>query len=173
MLSFSCSCRSFQVLTSTFSLGSVPLTCSTVSTTSSSLLASVSPPSPSESPNSSSSVCAGLRSCCRHLWPWLQNAEDDLAGADWISVVSEEDHPSSLWCVAVGLGNSRDGELSQGVAAGDVGVGVTGGGVDTRDSNGGDDGARMDAPCGPLDTVKLKPVSLDWFCNACRCSGCC
>ena len=102
----------------------------------------------------------------------MQNAKDNLAGADWISGVSEEDHPSSLRCVAVGLGNSRDGELSQGVAAGDVGMGVTGGGVDTRDSNGGNNGARMDAPCRPLDTVKLKLVSLDGFCNAHQCSEC-
>lgn len=70
------------------------------------------------------------------------------------------------------LSDSGDGEASRDVtdvAAGDVGAGVTGGGVDTRDDDGGGDGAGMDVfstSCRPLDTVKLKPVSFDWFRNA-------
>jgi hypothetical protein len=77
----------------------------------------------------------------------------------------------------VGLSDVSGSEVSLDIAAGDVGV--IGGGVDTGDGNGGSNGVGTDvisASCGlawPLDMVKSKPVSLVWFCIACRCLGHC
>jgi hypothetical protein len=83
--------------------------------------------------------------------------------------------PWSLGHVS-GLDNGDIGEASQDTTPEDVGAGVGEDEVNIGGGDGGSDGAGMDAFSAswarrPLDTVKSKLVSLDWFCVARRCLG--